>query len=550
MLQSLYIDNYALIENLKIDLKSGFSIITGETGAGKSILLGALSLIIGKRADTGILYDRDKKCIVEAVFAIKDYGLNNFFENNDIDFENHVTIRREINPAGKSRAFINDTPVNLETLNELTNKLIDIHSQHENLSLNDNRFQLNVIDLYGNHHQLLTDYFGTYTNYLSLKKEHAETIKTLEKIKSDYDYIQFQYDQLDQAKLKPNELEELEQELERLNHAEEIKVNFEGASSLLLNEDSLITRIKTLLGFMSKVRKFVPEAEEIGKRIDNCFIELKDISSEIDNINSRLSLDPQRQEQVSQRLDMLYGLLQKHNVKTIDELINIRTDFERKLETVSGSDLKLEELEKKLKKISDDLEKSAELLSENRKSKFIEIEKQVTTQLFDLGIPNANFKIECSELAEFCENGKDLIQFMFSANKNVPVQEISKVASGGELSRFMLCIKSLIANSAGLPTIIFDEVDMGVSGEVADKVGNIIKKMSEGMQVINITHLPQIAGKGDHHFLVYKKDNETSTKTYIKLLTLEERVTEIAKMLSGKELTDAALKNARELLNA
>lgn len=549
MLQSLYIDNYALIENLKIDLKPGFTIITGETGAGKSILLGALSLIIGKRADTNILYDKTKKCIVEAVFNIKDYHLQPFFKKHDIDFENNATIRREINSAGKSRAFINDSQVTLEILNELTSKLIDIHSQHENLSLNDNLFQLHVIDVYGNHKNILENYGVVYSDYIQVQKEYRETVSALKKINSDLDYIQFQFNQLEQAKLLPDEPEELEQELEQLNHAEEIKTNLEAATLLFSgDEEGLLSKLKSIRSFVTKVEKYIPEAKELENRLDNSFIELKDIFSEIDNLNQKISLDPQRLEFVSKRLDLIYGLLQKHGVKTVRELIDIREQFRLKLDNISNGDYKIEELEKKLAFVGNELKKSSEMLTKNRTEKFEEIENKVTSLLIDLGIPNANFKIERQELEDYSSDGKDLIQFMFSANKNATVQEISRVASGGELSRFMLGIKSIIADSAGLPTIIFDEIDMGVSGEVADKVGNIIKKMSGGMQVINITHLPQIAGKGDNHFLVFKKDNETSTKTFIKLLSSEERVMEIAKMLSGKELTEAALKNARELM--
>lgn len=549
MLQSLYIDNYALIENLKIDLKPGFTIITGETGAGKSILLGALSLIIGKRADTNILYDKTKKCIVEAVFNIKDYHLQPFFKKHDIDFENNATIRREINSAGKSRAFINDSQVTLEILNELTSKLIDIHSQHENLSLNDNLFQLHVIDVYGNHKNILDNYGVVYSDYIQVQKEYRETVSALKKINSDLDYIQFQFNQLEQAKLLPDEPEELEQELEQLNHAEEIKTNLEAATLLFSgDEEGLLSKLKSIRSFVTKVEKYIPEAKELENRLENSFIELKDIFSEIDNLNQKISLDPQRLEFVSKRLDLIYGLLQKHGVKTVRELIDIREQFRLKLDNISNGDYKIEELEKKLAFVGNELKKSSEMLTKNRTEKFEEIENKVTSLLIDLGIPNANFKIERQELEDYSSDGKDLIQFMFSANKNATVQEISRVASGGELSRFMLGIKSIIADSAGLPTIIFDEIDMGVSGEVADKVGNIIKKMSGGMQVINITHLPQIAGKGDNHFLVFKKDNETSTKTFIKLLSSEERVMEIAKMLSGKELTEAALKNARELM--
>jgi DNA repair protein RecN (Recombination protein N) len=549
MLKSLYIDNYALIENLKIDFGPGFSIITGETGAGKSILMGALSLIIGKRADTSILYDRTKKCVVEAVFFIGGYDLKNFFSQNDIDYDEKTTIRREINAAGKSRAFINDTPVNLETLTDLTYGLIDIHSQHENLSLNDNQYQLNVIDIYGNHQDNLKNYRKIFDEYLFVQKEYNEAAASISKIRSDFDYIQFQFNQIDQAKLYPNEQEELELESEQLNHAGEIKYNLENATAIFSGEeDGLLAGLKSLRSSISKVYKYFKDGAEIEMRLENAFIELKDIAAEVEDIQSRISVDPQRLEFVTQRLDLIFGLVQKHNVKTVEELIDIKNSLQQKIEAYSDSDFRLEELEKKKDRIYDELQKSTAILTEKRASKFEEIQDKVISLLFDLGIPNANFKIQRTELDEYTPNGKDLIRFMFSANKNAPLQELARVASGGELSRFMLAVKSLIAGTSGLPTIIFDEIDMGVSGEIADKVGEIIRQMSKSMQVLNITHLPQIAGKGDFHFLVYKKDNEISTKTFIRQLSPEERILEIAKMLSGKELTEAALKNARELL--
>ena len=549
MLQALYIDNYALIDNLRIDFKKGLSIITGETGAGKSILLGALSLIIGKRAETGVLYDKSKKCIVEAAFNIKDYQLKTFFSSNDIDYDDHLIIRREINPTGKSRAFINDTPVNLEILGDLTSKLLDIHSQHESLALNDHVFQLKVIDLFGSNQEILKAYQETYRNYKEIVHEYEELSASLAKLKADNDYFQFQFTQLEEARLEAAEQNELETELKQLTHAEEIKVTLEGASDILSGESENTTgKLKSLQGMISKLIKYLPEAADLEKRIESVYIELKDINSEIESINSRISLDPGRMGYISQRLDLIYSLQQKHNVSTISELLAIKNDLLVKLDDIANSDFKLDQIEKKLAETHKSLEHLSDQLTENRKKYFSKIIQQVTDLLFELGIPNARFDIDHRLLDDFSVNGRDQIQFMFSANKNARLQEISKVASGGELSRLMLSIKSLISHTSGLPTIIFDEIDTGVSGEIAYKVGNIIKNMSKDMQVINITHLPQVAGKGDQHYLVYKQDYQHSTKTYLKLLTNEERHLEIAKMLSGKQITDAALENARQLL--
>ncbi len=549
MLQSLYIDNYALIDNLRIEFKKGLSIITGETGAGKSILLGALSLIIGKRADTSVLYDKSKKCIVEGTFIIRDYQLESFFSDNDIDYDDQAIIRREINASGKSRAFINDTPVTLEVLGALTVKLVDIHSQHENLALNDHVFQLNVIDLYGNNQDLLSEYRETYHSYRQLVRRYEEYAGEMAKLKADFDYYQFQFSQLEETKLSENEQEELESELKQLSHAEEIKSALEHATDILSGEnENLVNNLKSLQNLIGRLSGYLPEASSLAERIESTYIEIKDIHFEIENVNSRISLDPGRLGFISQRLDMIYSLQQKHGVRTIPELLAIQKDLQEKLENINTSDVTLHELEKALNQTLDALGNLSERLTKRRKNTFSEITGIVTNLLVDLGIPNALFSISHMPLDEFTANGRDQVRFLFSANKNAPLQEISRIASGGELSRVMLSIKSLISHSAGLPTIILDEIDAGVSGEIADKVGTIIKNMSAGMQVINITHLPQVASKGDQHYLVYKKDQETSTKTYITLLNEEERHIEIAKMLSGKELTSAALDNARELL--
>ncbi|MBN2215105.1 MAG: DNA repair protein RecN [Bacteroidales bacterium] len=549
MLKSLYIDNYALIDNLFIDFHKGLSIITGETGAGKSILLGALSLILGRRADTSVLNDRSKKCIVEAIFNIDEYDLQHFFEKNDIDYDESTVLRREIGSNGKSRAFINDTPVTLDTINELTRKLIDIHSQHENLSLNDSVFQLKVIDSYGNLHGILEDYRSAYLSYRDLLREYHVLKENYEKNKADLDYFQFQYNQLAEARLQAGEQEDLELEQEQLAHAEEIKTGLEEALTILSDDASgLISRLKSLQNIISRLLKYLPQTGELSGRIESAYIDLKDIGSELDNLYHHTTLDPERLDFVNSRLDLIFTLQKKHGVQTVSELIEIQANLKKKTDDILNADFRLDELSSRLSKHEETMKKKSELLTAARKKMIPEIQRRVIQLLVDLGIPNAKFSIQHKPLEIPFVNGNDEIQFMFTANKNAPLQEVSRIASGGELSRFMLAIKSLISDSVGLPTIIFDEIDTGVAGEIAYKVGTIIKKMSEGMQVINITHLPQVASKGDYHYLVYKLDHESSTKTYMKLLSHEERHLEIAKMLSGKELTDAAMENARELL--
>ena len=549
MLKSLYIDNYALIDNLQIDFHKGLSIITGETGAGKSILLGALALILGKRADTNVLKDKSKKCIVEGVFNIADYNLESFFVENDLEFENNTIIRREIASTGKSRAFINDTPVTLDIIGNLTIKLIDIHSQHENLNLNDSQFQLKVIDNFGNHEALLDEYKELYFQYKSLLKEYNDIATEADKNKSDLDYFQFQYDQLSDAKLQENEHEQLEMEQEQLTHAVEIKSNLMESSAMLgEDENGLITRMKMLQTVVARLKKFLPDTEEIIKRLDSAYIDLKDINDEFELLNNKIIDDPERLEYVNNRLDLIYSLFQKHHVNSISELLDLEKNLKIKIDDISNIDFRLEELTGKLSAAKEKLENKAMALTSARKLKFPDIQQKVTGILQELGIPNAIYIIQHKPLDNYTSNGQDFIQFLFSANKNAQPLEISKIASGGELSRFMLAIKSLITDSIGLPTIIFDEIDTGVSGEIADKVGTIIKSMSVGMQVINITHLPQVASKGDYHYLVYKNEEENTTRTFMKLLSPDERHLEIAKMLSGKELTDAAMENARELL--
>lgn len=549
MLQSLKIQNYALIDYIHIQFAPGFLTITGETGAGKSILIGALSLILGNRADTSVLKDDEKKCIVEASFDIAQYGLQELFNRHDLDYEPETIIRREINNKGKSRAFVNDTPVNIKMLRQLGENLVDIHSQHQNLVLKDNHFQLNVVDSYAGNSELLEDYYDHYKDYRDLEKAYDDLKEKSEKASSDLDYYQFQYDQLEKASLSQDEQKELERELETLNHAEEIKSNLSGASHLLSNEEtSIIGRLREAGDHIKKITGFYPQARELSERIESAYIELQDLSNEIDVLNEQVEHDPQRIEYIRQRLDGIYSLQHKHHVSTVGELLEIKDDLEKKLEEINSYDFRLEELEKQLQEKKQTLAGKAGELTKTRKKAIPEIEKRITSMLKELGIANASFRIKRSDLEDFGTYGQDYVQFLFSANKNVELEDISKVASGGELSRLMLSLKSLIAETRALPTIIFDEIDSGTSGEIADKMGSIMKSMSRSMQVINITHLPQIASKGDCHYLVYKHDDHDTTHTYIKKLEEQERVREIAKMLSGEELTDTALQNAREFL--
>ncbi|HLO58724.1 MAG TPA: DNA repair protein RecN [Bacteroidales bacterium] len=549
MLSNLIVENYALISKLDIEFKKGLTIITGETGAGKSILLGALALILGRRADTSVLYDKEKKCIVEGTFDITNYRLNNFFNDNALDYANQTIVRREILSSGKSRAFINDTPVNLELLSEFGSRLIDIHSQHQNLNLSNSLFQLKVLDSYARSGELLNRYLTAYFDYRQTEKNYRNLSENAAKMKADLDYFVFQFAQLDEAKLKAGEQEELELELEKLTHAEEIKNSLMQSFENIQGESmSAVQQVKDALSAISRIKKYLHNNENLADRINSAYIELKDIAGEIDSLNNQLSFDPKRLTEVNDRLNILFNLEKKHRVSGLDELIALRENFREKISEINSFEQGLPELEKKLQEHHSVLQEIAGELSSNRRKAVPEFERRIVSLLQEVGIPNAGFAVTLNANGDFTPTGADHIQFMFSANRNMKPQDIAKVASGGEISRLMLCIKSLMSDSTGLPTIIFDEIDTGVSGEIAERVGNIIFRMSEKMQIINITHLPQVASKGDYHFLVYKTDEGQSTVTRMKLLNESERHLEIAKMLSGEEVTPAALENARALL--
>jgi DNA repair protein RecN (Recombination protein N) len=550
MLVSLQVKNYALIKELKIGFNSGFSIITGETGAGKSILLGALSLLLGQRADTTVLMDKQKKCVVEGIFDIKDYVLQPYFTENDIDYEDNTIIRREIIPGGKSRAFINDTPVSLNQLRELGLKLVDIHSQHENLNLGKNLFQLMVIDTVAQNGKLLKQYTKLYGEYQNSQKELGELIERAKQEQADLDYFSFQYQQLDEAKLQPGELNVLEAESNTLTHAEEIKFNLLKASDLVSGEGiTILGLLKDAIETIDKLSGFFPRTQDLRGRLDSVYIELKDIASECEVMGESVDIDPGRLQFVQERLDQLNSLMHKHSASTVEELIKLKDDLQQKVREISSFDDQISKLRKIVNEQQEKLNKLTEELSGRRQAVISKVEDIVISILKQVGIPNARFSVLHSRLEDFTPLGTDKVEFLFSANKQAAKQDIGKIASGGELSRLMLAIKSLISSSLELPTIIFDEVDAGVSGEIAEKVGLIMKSMSENMQVINITHLPQVAAKGDYHYLVYKYDQDKESITDIKLLESEERVLELAKMLSGEELTEAAISNARELLN-
>ncbi|MCY1719303.1 DNA repair protein RecN [Prolixibacteraceae bacterium Z1-6] len=549
MLSKLSISNYALIHELQVDFHRNLNSVTGETGAGKSIILGALGLILGNRADLSVLKNKDEKCIVEGQFEVNNYSLNTFFEEQDLDYDPSTILRREITPAGKSRAFINDTPVNLKVLRELGLKLIDIHSQHQNLELSNQKFQLNLVDSVAGVESVITDYKKLYTEYKNQQKLVAEIKEKAEKAKTDLDYFQFQFNQLEEAKLAKYEQDELELELEKLTHAEDIKTAFSEAGQLLDSETiSVIQNIREAQKAMEKIKDFDPDAADLSERLQSTVLELKDIVDEAEILAERIEFNPTRIEEVNDRLNLLFGLQQKHNVGSVAELIELRNDFDEKINRAVGYENEIKELEDQLIKRKTELETKAKQLSKLRKSAFPVIEKSVVEDLKQMGMTKSRIQIVHTALEDFHADGKDSVSLLFSANPDSSPDEISKIASGGEMSRLMLAIKNLLRSSKALPTVIFDEIDSGVSGEIAVKMGNIIKAFSTSTQIINITHLPQIAAKGDVHLQVYKMENNGKTFTSIKQLNEAERVEELAKMVGGEKLTETAMKAAQELL--
>jgi DNA repair protein RecN (Recombination protein N) len=551
MLIKLYVQNYALIKDLDVELENGLTIITGETGAGKSILLGALSLILGNRTDTTVLLEKKEKCVVEGTFRIDGYDLGEFFSANELDYEPVTILRREINPAGKSRAFINDTPVTINLLKDIGDRLIDIHSQHQTLMLHDNLFQLDVIDSFAGTGKLQDDYRKTFSNFRKLTKEFDDLNERAERNKADLEYYLFQLAQLDDAKLIEGEQEELEKEQEMLSHSEEIKLGLSSASTLFSSDaSSVLMLLREAKASLSKIAEFLPQGAELMKRSESSLIELNDLANEIEKLAVTIDADPHRLAQVNDRLDSLYSLIQKNRVRDLGELITKREEIRKQVTSIVTSDERLTSIENDLKKETIALRTLANEISEKRKGILHDVEKKITDMLKQLGMPNARFRIAMTRLKEFSATGNDHADFLFSANKQVEPENLARIASGGELSRVMLSLKSLLTKNNNLPTIIFDEIDAGVSGEVADKVGQILAGMGKYMQVINITHLPQVAARGDRHYHVYKDDSGDTTITRLKLLTDSERVKEVARLLSGAEITDTSIKNAKELLKS
>lgn len=551
MLKRLVIKNYALIDNLDISFSDELNIMTGETGAGKSIILGALSLILGQRAESKYFFNQQQKCIIEGSFLINDFQLDDFFKENDLDYDRETVLRREISSDGKSRAFINDTPVNLSILKYLGEKLIDVHSQHATLEINDESFQLLVIDIIANNGDLLKKYKETYKSYRQAESKLKELISKSELSKNELDYLQFQFDELQKAALTAGEQEELEQEQDTLTHAEEIKRNLLGCiAALNESEPSAVMMLKEALLQLNSAEKYNPEIRELSERLNSCLIEVKDILSEVGHIEQNSMINEARLEEVNARLDLIYSLQKKHRVSTDSELITVREDISEKLNHILFADEDIENLKELNRKLLAELSGLADELSKSRAKSIPKVESSVIEILKEIGMPNAILSIQNDLLPEdrFDITGKDQIKFLFSANKGQAPQPMNKVASGGELSRLMLSIKSLIAVHTALPTIIFDEIDTGISGEIALKVGTIMEKLSKNMQVIAITHLPQIASKGDSHYIVYKEEKADITYTNIKKLQQEERIMELAKMLSGNNPGESAIQNARELL--
>ncbi|MEI6049984.1 MAG: DNA repair protein RecN [Bacteroidota bacterium] len=551
MLVKLFVQNYALIRELDVELESGLTIITGETGAGKSILLGALSLILGTRADITVLLNKNEKCIVEGTFRIDEYDLNEFFISNELDYESVTTLRREINPSGKSRAFINDTPVTINLLKELGDRLIDIHSQHQTLMLSDNSFQLNVIDSFAGTAKLKSNFRLSYSNYRKLKKEYNVVKEKADRNKADMEYYQFQLARLEEANLKQGEQEELETEQELLGHAEEIKLALSGSSNIFSGDGlSILSMLREVKMNIGKIKTFLPGGESLLSRTESSLIELDDLADEIEKLASSIEADPHRLAQVNNRLDIIYSLIQKHHVKDLNELIIRKEEIKDLIKSIVSGDERIAELESILEREANSLKIISDEMSEMRRGVLPGIELKITELLRQLGMPNAKFRISLTRSQEFTPAGIDQADFLFSANKQIVPENLAKIASGGELSRVMLSLKSLLTKNINLPTIIFDEIDSGVSGEVADKVGQILSGMGRYMQVINITHLPQVASRGTKHYHVYKDDTDDSTFTRVKLLSKDERVLEVARLLSGSEVTETAMKNARELLKA
>ena len=555
MLKHLAIGNYALIDSLSIGFDDGFSVITGETGAGKSILLGALGFVLGDRSDSSIMLDETKKCTVEAAFAGDNERFRTFFEDNDLDFEEEIILRRELTPTKKSRAFINDTPVTIQQLKELGNQLVDIHSQHDSLLLTNADFQLKIVDDAADNNALLADYQRVYHTFVSLRNELKNIREMSQKNVAENDFLAFQLDELVKADLHEGEYEEIGQRLELLENAEEVKTLLAQSTGILNDSEfSILDQLNELKSAVDKLRRYLPQAEQYLERIDSTKIELKDIAQDLDNLQDSTQFDAASLNEIQERFDLIQRLMMKHHVQKYEDLLAIREKLHQKVGAFANIDEEIAKKELQLKNCEKELTKLADNLSAKRKKVKVSFEKEVTDIIHQLKMPHGIFEIEISENSNGSENskftiaGKDHVRFLFSANKGIAPDDMSRVASGGELSRLMLAIKAVASENAYIPTLIFDEIDTGVSGEVASKLGDIMQKMGESLQIVSITHLPQIASKAKNHFFVYKDEDNEKTRSCIRQLSHDERVTEIAKMLSNDKITPEAIKAAERLM--
>lgn len=550
MLEQLHISNYALIESLSVDFSEGFSVITGETGAGKSILLGALGFVLGDRADTNVLYDKDTKCVVEASFSLNDDSLKPLFEENELDFETECIFRRELSPTKKTRAFINDTPVSLQTMKEIGSLLVDIHSQHDSLLLTDANFQLRLLDEIAQDQETLAFYKSKYSEFNACKRKLQELKDMAEKNAAENDFLKFQYEELEKAQLKEGEYAEIEQTLQVMENSEEIKNLLVGANALLENSETAILRqISDLSNSLSRLEQLLPATQSMSERIESLKIELKDIAYDLDRMEGDTQFDEEQLQTLQERLDLLNRLMMKHRISDFDELIRFKNELSEKVNAYENIDQEIAKAEKALRTSEKELKRLADSLHTLRQKASTDFENRVTDLVRQLAMPHAVFKIAVESTDTFNANGTDEIRFLFSANKGIAVNDIERVASGGELSRLMLSIKSVVSQYNYIPTLIFDEIDTGVSGEVAAKIGSIMQQMGHSLQLIAITHLPQVASKALHHFFIFKDNNGEKTKSNIKTLQAEERITEIAKMLSNDKITPEAIKAAEVLLN-
>lgn len=549
MLKRLSVENYALIDKLDIEFAPGLNIITGETGAGKSILLGALGLILGNRVESGVLRDPQRNCVVEAEFDLYGYHLEELFDTLDIDYEEPCLIRRVITSAGKSRAYVNDLPVQLTALRAIGERLIDIHSQHQTLLVGESRFQTTLLDSVAEHLPLLEQYRSVYAELNEVKRQYEDLQREADATSKDREYVAYQLEELQAANLHEGEQEELETLLEELSHAVEIKEILMWTSQMLEGDDEgVLTQLKSAEQSIGRLQSVYPQAEQFYQRLHSALLDLKDLASEVSAEGDRIEADPVRQEQTQERLDLIYSLQQKHKTDSVSGLLALQAEYAARLNGIDSYEERLAELAQRIGVLQEKASKLAADITNGRKNTAPKIEQYVMEQLARLGMASAQLQVDVHPAGELRADGADVIRFLFTANRNTALQPIEKVASGGEMSRLMLALKALVVSHMQLPTIIFDEIDTGVSGAIADKMGEIVTALGARLQVINITHLPQVASKGDHHFFVYKEDTPNGTQTRIRELTADERVNEIAKMLSGSAVTQAAVEQARLLL--